>query len=128
MHRRLLWLAGVVVFAATGVLGSDAVSDFALLDHKGTFHRLPYYAKDPQTKASVLFVQGNACPLVRKRVPELKRLRDTYASKGVIFWMINANAHDKRAEVAKEAAEFDLDMPILLDETQVAAGGLKIKR
>lgn len=106
----------------------DAVSDFALLDHRGAFHQLYYYAKDPQTRAIVLFVQGNGCPLVRKRVPELKRMRDAYATNGVVFWMINANPQDERAEVAKEAAEFGIDLPILLDETQLVAQGLNINR
>ena len=104
------------------------VSDFALLDHKGVFRHLYYHAKDPQTRAIVLFVQGNECPLVRKRVPQLKRLRDAYSTNGVIFWMLNANPQDRRGDIAKEAAEFEIDMPILVDETQVVAKGLKIGR
>ena len=107
---------------------NDAVRDFALLDHLGAFRHLYYYAKDPATKAIVLFVQGNGCPLVRKRVPELKRLRDAYAAKGVLFWMINANAQDTRDEVAREAAEFTIDLPILLDPTQLTAQSLNITR
>src|SRR4051812_5565270 len=105
-----------------------AVQDFALLDHQGTFRHLYYYAKDPGTKAIVLFVQGNGCPLVRKRIPQLKRLREAYASKGVLFWMINPNAQDSRSEVAKEASEFGIDLPILLDPTQLVSQGLKITR
>jgi len=61
----LLWLAGVVVLAATGVLGSDAVSDFALIDHKGAFRQLHYFAKDPQTKAIVLFEMNAFAPQMR---------------------------------------------------------------
>ena len=107
---------------------ASSVSDFALIDHQGAFRHLYYHAKDPQTRAIVLFVQGNGCPLVRKRVPELKRLRDAYATNGVVFWMINANPQDGRADVVKEAAEFGIDLPILLDETQLAAKALKIIR
>ena len=114
--------------AAPPPKASGPVQDFALLDHQGAFRHLYYYAKDPATKAIVLFVQGNGCPLVRKRVPELKRLRDAYAGRGVLFWMINANAQDTRGEVAKEAAEFGIDLPILLDPTQLAAQALKITR
>ncbi|MBM3847815.1 MAG: redoxin domain-containing protein [Verrucomicrobia bacterium] len=98
---------------------AGAVKDFALLDHQGAFRQLYYFAKDPATKAIVLFVQGNGCPLVRKRVPELKRLRDAYGTNGVVFWMINAHTQDSRAEVAKEATEFGIDIPILCDETQL---------
>src|SRR5205807_9700274 len=105
-----------------------SVQDFALLDHRGAFRHLYYYAKDPQTKAIVLFVQGNGCPLVRKRIPHLKRLRDEYARKGVLFWMLNANAQETRDEVASEAAEFGIDLPILLDPTQLVAQALKVTR
>ena len=104
------------------------VNDFALIDHQGNFRHLYYHAKDPNTRAIVLFVQGNGCPLVRKRVPELKRLRDTYATNGVVFWMINANPQDRPDEIAREAAEFAIDLPILLDETQLVAKDLKITR
>jgi len=107
---------------------SVAVQDFALLDHQGAFRHLYYYAKDPHTKAIVLFVQGNGCPLVRKRIPQLKRLRDAYASKGVLFWMLNPNAQDTRSEVAQEASEFGIDLPILLDPMQLVAQALKVTR
>src|SRR5690349_10820497 len=107
---------------------APAVRDFALLDHRGSFRHLHYHAKDPKTKAIVLFVHGNGCPLVRQRVPQMKQLRDAYADKGVLFWMINANTQDTRDEVSKEASEFGIDMPILLDPTQVVARDLKIVR
>jgi hypothetical protein len=125
----LMALFGINLVAATpssDAKTNDSVDDFALLDQQGSFHHLFYYAKDPQTRAIVLFVQGNGCPLVRKQVPELKRLRDAYAAKGVIFWMINANLQDQREEVVKEAAEFGIDLPILLDETQIVAKDLKL--
>src|SRR5262245_17216053 len=70
---------------ATPAKSGDSVKDFALIDHRGAFRHLYYYAKDPATKAIVLFVQGNGCPLVRKRLPELKRLREAYATNGVLF-------------------------------------------
>lgn len=112
----------------SGVELPGAVKDFALLDHQGGFHQLYYYAKDPATKAIVLFVQGNGCPLVRKRVPELKRLRDTYGTNGVVFWLLNANPQDTRDEIAKEAREFGIDFPILMDESQLVAQTLRITR
>src|SRR5687767_6599338 len=139
MQRRKFWRIWVVLGVLALVSGAAAgaqgkakdeggVSDFALIDHQGAFRHLYYYAKDPQTRAIVLFVQGNGCPLVRKQVPQLKRLRDAYGTNGVVFWMINANRQDRREEIAKEAAEFEIDLPILLDETQLVAKGLKVTR
>jgi hypothetical protein len=134
--RRLLIVVafmGIAFFSAYAKSGpstaaEEVVRDFALLDHQGAFRHLYYHANDPETRAIVLFVQGNGCPLVRKRVPELKRLRESYAGKGVRFWMINANAQDTREEVAKEAAEFGIDVPILMDSAQLVARDLGISR
>src|SRR5262245_46558445 len=115
MHPRRFWWAGfltavLALLAATRLFGANAdvkakaegestVSDFALIDHQGAFRHLYYYAKDPKTRAIVLFVQGNGCPFVRKQVPQLKRLRDAYSTNGVIFWMMNANRQDSRGEI-----------------------------
>jgi len=104
------------------------VSDFALFDHTGEFHRLYYFDQDPQTKAIVLFVQGNGCPLVRKRAPVLGRLQSVYEPKGVRFYMINVNPQDERDEIAEEARAFALRMPILIDDTQWVGRDLKLNR
>ena len=104
------------------------VDNFGLLDHRGRFHELYYYENDPETSAIVMFVQGNGCPLVRKRLPELARLQKAYAERGVRFCMINANPQDTREEILKEAEEFGIGMPILLDTTQLVAEALKLTR
>ena len=104
------------------------VGNFALLDHEGNFHELDYYCRMPESRGIVLFIQGNGCPLVQKRVPELRRLRDTYQSKGILFAMLNANPQDTRSEIAAEASEFDFGMPVLHDEAQLVAESLGVTR
>jgi hypothetical protein len=104
------------------------VENFALLDHEGKFHELDYYLRMPTTKGIVLFIQGNGCPLVQKRIPELNRLKATYEERGILFAMLNANLQDKRSEIAAEAKEFGIDMPILKDETQLVAERLGVIR
>src|SRR5262245_62087023 len=76
------------------------VGNFALIDHRGEFHELYYHEKDPETRALVLVVQGNGCPIVRQWIPELNRLAEAYGPRGVRFWMINANPQDSREDVA----------------------------
>lgn len=104
------------------------VPNFALLDHEGKFHELDYYSRMEGVTGIALFVQGNGCPLVRKRVPELKRLRDAYQDRGILFGMINVNPQDERADIAAEVKEFDIDMPVLVDESQAVAASLAINR
>lgn len=103
------------------------IPNFALLDHEGRFHELDYLCREPDTKGIVLFIQGNGCPLVQKRIPELNRLRDHYGEQGITFVMLNANLQDDREEIQEEAKSFAIDFPIMLDESQMVARALGVK-
>ncbi|HUF22179.1 MAG TPA: redoxin domain-containing protein [Burkholderiales bacterium] len=115
--------AGFVFVFVSALAGSalavgpgERVDNFALLDHRGAFHEL-YYLSD--AKAVVLMVHGNGCPIVRKALPELKAIRDAYRARGVEFLLVNSNLQDNRESIAKEASEFGIDLPILVDGTQL---------
>jgi mono/diheme cytochrome c family protein len=115
--------AGIVFVLVSALAGSalavrpgERVDNFALLDHRGAFHEL-YYLSD--AKAVVLMVHGNGCPIVRKALPELKAIRDAYRARGVEFLLVNSNLQDSRETIAKEASEFGIDLPILVDGTQL---------
>ena len=98
--------------------------NFGLYDHQNNFHRLYYYS---DAKAVVLYVQGNSCPIVRKSINTLNEIEEVYKDKGVQFFMINSNLQDTRESIAKEAQEFGIDMPILVDEDQLVAEILDIQ-
>ncbi|MEM7387887.1 MAG: redoxin family protein, partial [Verrucomicrobiota bacterium] len=87
-----------------------------------------YECAAPDFKGLVLFIHGNGCPLVQKRIPELKRLRESYGEKGFSFKMLNANLQDEREEIIAEAAEFENDFPILIDESQLVAEMMGLER
>jgi hypothetical protein len=101
------------------------VDNFVLLDHRGEAQEL-YYDKD--ARAIVLIVQGNGCQIIRSLTPDFKSLQEDYARKGVRMMMINANLQDDRASIAKEAQEWDLDMPILQDTAQIIGRSLELTR
>ena len=103
----------------------ERVENFALLDHRGAFHELRYHR---DARAVVLMVQGNGCPISRNAWPRFRELRDEYARRGVRFLMINSNLQDDRAAVAREAAEFGIDVPVLMDETQLIGESLGLVR
>lgn len=109
-------------------LAGDRIGNFALIDHEGKSHEADYYLKLPEVKGLVIFIQGNGCPLVRKRVPELNRLSGIYQRRGVLFCMLNANRHDEREEIRREAEAFGIKMPILKDDAQLVAGALGVER
>ncbi len=121
----LLLLTSLFSVSAFGLTPGDKVDNFKLLDHTGKMHEL-YYLSD--MKAVVLLVQGNGCPIARNALHTYKELRDKYQEQGVAFLMINSNLQDKRKSIAKEAEEFGIDFPILVDDTQLIGESLGIER
>ncbi len=126
---RLFRLTGLLLAAAllagTAHAETARISDFALLDHEGKFHQLSWYGDQ---KAVVVFVQGNGCPIGRNSLPTLKALRDEFAGQDVTFFGLNPQPQDNRESIAKEATEFGIDFPILLDEAQLVAENLGVDR
>ena len=120
-----LTLIGVLTATAWGLAPQDHVENFRLYDHRGTSHELYYYS---DAKAVVVLIQGNGCPIVRNALPRFKELRDQYTAKGVQFLMLNSNLQDNRRSVAKEAAEFGYDIPVLIDDTQIIGESLGLVR
>ena len=102
-----------------------AIKNFRLLDQNGVSRELH---RQKHLKALVLFVTGNGCPIARQTLPALKELRAEFASQGVEFWLLNSNAQDDRASVLKEAEEFGIDFPILVDAGQWVGASLGVNR
>lgn len=123
--RLLLAFSISAAAQAWGFEPSDPVENFALLDHRGVAHELYYYS---DAKAVVLMVQGNGCPISRNAWPRFRELQDEYARKNIRFMLINSNLQDHRASISAEADEFGIDLPILVDETQVIGESLGLVR
>ncbi len=103
----------------------DYADNFRLIDHQGASHEL-HYTKD--APAIVLMTQGNGCPIVRAAMPDYHAVRDQYADQGVVFYMLNSNLQDTRDTVAQEASEYGIDVPVLIDETQLIGEALGVTR
>lgn len=101
------------------------VDNFRLVDQHDKAHEL-YRLKD--APAVVLYIYGLGCPIVQKSAPELERLKTEYAEKGVQFLLINPSDHDTRAEVVKNAQEFNITIPILGDPSQTITRSLGVTR
>jgi mono/diheme cytochrome c family protein len=103
----------------------QVVDNFRLTDETGRSHLL-YARKD--APAVVLVMQGNGCPIVRNMTSDLRNLRDAYAAKGVEFMMINSNIQDTREAIAREVADFPVNMPVLKDDNQLVGLQLGAQR
>ena len=119
------------LFVATsswGLAVNEKVENFRLFDHQGGSHELYYY---DDMKAVVFLVhrtQGNGCPIVRNAAPRFAELAQQYGGKNVQFFMLNSNLQDNRASIAKEAAAYGYDVPILVDDTQIIGESLDLIR
>ena len=106
-------------------VAANKVDNFALIDHVGDAHELYYYS---DAEAVVLMVQGNGCALVRAALPDYRALRERFQDENVVFAMLNSNLQDTRDAIAAEAEEWDIDFPILMDETQLVGMDLELTR
>jgi peroxiredoxin len=118
-------LATALMSSAYALEPGQKVDNFRLVDQRGQPHAL-YDLADK--KAVVIMVQGNGCPIVRQALPSLAEVRARYGGQGVEFLLLNPNLQDKRELVAKEATEFKIDFPILVDETQRVGEALGVVR
>ena len=117
-----------MIMADASISGTDAASfvdNFRLIDHEGKSQEL-YYHKD--APAIVIVTHGVGCPIVRGAMPDLRALRDEFASQGVVFYMLNSNLQDDREKIAADAAEFGIDIPVLDDVTQLVGESLGVDR
>ena len=104
---------------------AGAVDNFRLLDHQGKSHEL---YRQTQAPVVVLVVAGNGCPIVRQSISTIKALRDRFADRKVVFWLLDANSQDDQASIVEEAREFGIDLPVLMDQTQIVARSLNTTR
>ena len=136
--QSLLVLNAVVLTAILGTLlaifwqtdrsqetNYPTISDFALLDQEGKFHKLSRYAND---RGVVLYVYGVGCPIARNHLPTLKKLRDKYKQRGIEFLLLDCNPQDDRESLQQDARERNIDIPILKDDGQLVKDLLGITR
>ena len=100
-----------------------AVGDFGLIDHRGTQWTL---SRLGQSKAVVILTQANSCTHNIDLLPKYKLLRTTWEDRGFEFLMMNSSPGDDLDSVRRTAAAYDIDFPILLDESQLVAETLRI--
>jgi peroxiredoxin len=125
--KHLLGLLSLILATGPGraLAPGDVVENFRLADQNGRSHQL--YSSS-NSKAVVLMIQGNGCPIVRHAMPTLKDIRTRYEGQGVEFMLMNSNLQDNRESIAAEAKEFDYNMPILVDQAQLIGEALGVQR
>jgi hypothetical protein len=67
-------------------------------------------------KAVVLYFVATDCPISNRTFPEMRRVREEFAARGVAFWFVYPNEGESVAVVKQHQAEFDADGRALLDD------------
>ena len=124
--NRLVLLAFACLVAPLAAPASDkpvSVGDFGLIDHRGTQWTLSRLGNN---KGVVILTQANSCAQNIDLLPKYKLLRTTWEDRGFEFLMMNSSADDDLDSVRRVAAAYDIDFPILLDESRLVAETLQI--
>jgi peroxiredoxin len=95
---------------------SSGAPQFELRDTQGALHTTAEWTGH---KAVVLFFVTIDCPVGNSYVPEMNRLRDSYTSRGVAFYAVQADPTVPQADVVKYAKDYRYTFPLLLDPRQV---------
>ena len=101
----------------------ERVDNFALLDNYGRFHELRHYG---DSKAVVFIATDMDCPNVLDSLHKYQLLRTTWESEGIAFLAIDSSPAEESARIRKLAEAYHLDMPVLLDSSQLVAENLGI--
>lgn len=126
--KKLLTVAALTALSATTITANAAperVGDFNLIDHKGTAHQLTKFA---YLNALVVISQANTCSTNSNLFSEYRIMQTKWDDSAVGFVMLNASSKDTAETVKRFDANFNVNMPILLDETQLVAEALGITK
>ena len=109
MHRRAAVLAGLALALVTLADPSPALELFDL-DGKPVD---PFARND--AKASVFVFTRTDCPISNRYAPELKRIHETFSSRGVRFLLVYPDPDEKPEAIARHLEDFDYPFEALLD-------------
>ncbi|MGD9646203.1 MAG: redoxin domain-containing protein [Pirellulales bacterium] len=132
--RRCAWFYAVIASAclSSGVWAGEkpsrvgrTVEEFALRDCDGREHKLADYA---DKQFVVLAFLGVECPLAKFYAPQLNKLAEQYAQRGVAFLAVDANQQDSIAEMQAYVRQQGLTFPFLKDPGNRLADAVDARR
>ena len=118
-------LALLALPLAAGVAAQERVGDFSLLDQAGYHHGMSWYG-DHELVA--FLVQANDSAAAEAALPRFLELHDQYDGQGVEFMMINPMARFNRQAVRAKLDQWGVELPVLMDDSQVISEAMGIER
>ena len=108
---------------ATPTLANERIGDFALLDDQGKFHQLSYYGDYP---AVAVLVSGLSSKADQEQLSGFAAVAKAHADE-VVFWVLNPNPSTDRGAARTVLDDLQVDLPVLMDESQLVAKNLSAK-
>jgi hypothetical protein len=72
-------------------------------------------------RATVLVFVSTDCPVSNRYAPEVRRLSESLASKGVAFWLVYPNASESPQQIREHLTSFSFPMQALRDPEHALA-------
>jgi hypothetical protein len=126
--KTISWVFSLLVAMLTAIevsSANDRVGNFALLDHKGSYHQLRKYG---DSKALVIISTAASCIENIEKLPKYRLLRTTWERQGVSFLAINSSSKDDLDSVRRMDVLHNVDLPILMDSSQLVAESLGLSK
>ncbi len=125
--------AGVVANGQTGraaavlaqVKAPDRADDFRLVDQNSKGHLLSYYKYAP---AIVIISQQNGSKTIHDAALAIKEIQAAFAAKEVPVFLLNSSLNDNRVTIAAEMASLGLNIPVLIDDSQLVGESLGVSQ
>ena len=71
--------------------------------------------------AKVFIFVNNDCPIANRYAPEIRRLHQLYAPRGIAFCLVHSDPQETQASVRDHDREYGLNLPVLMDPDQSMA-------
>lgn len=112
--HRLTWLvAGMLVVIRPGLAADGSAGQVRVLDLENQLVD-PFQAPAGAKAIGFLFT-STECPISNRYAPEVRRLYDAFAPKGVLFWLVYPNPADSPAAIRDHLKAFGYPMRALRD-------------
>jgi len=106
-------------------IAQERIGDFSLLDDQGYFHHMAWY---DDHAVIALLVQAHDSAATARALPKFNELKKRYEDRGVQFFLINPLGGQDRNLVRAEMHAMGVDIPVLMDDTQVVSEALGIEQ
>ncbi len=118
-------LAGVAAIASSASLAADRLGDFAALDTAGEFHQFSRYG---DKESLVLMAFDGSCEAMASQLAEFTAVATKWSDRDVAFGVIDSRSSVELADSRSAQADFGIELPMLLDESQLITQTLGLSR